>query len=211
MIAPQRSRSSIVSNSGTMLTRERARRAASPTSFSSTRDLEQVGHRLALRDHVVRQRRGAVAALDVGGDAQDRELGARRAPNSRDAANAAGAGCASSRSEQRDARRLAQRRVVGRDAARARAARRPPPRARRCSAAGRAPRGGSRTRRRRAAADRAAAPRAASRRASRATRAIVSRSARELAGVRIRRARRRAARAAGRSSASARAVAASRA
>ena len=86
----------MVSNSGTMSTAS-AVAAQQPGLLQQHGDLEQVGHRLALRDHVVRQRRRAEAPVDVGGRVDDRELGRVRAPNSRDAASAGAAGAASSR------------------------------------------------------------------------------------------------------------------
>ena len=109
MIVPQRGRSSMVSNSGTTLIASSAPRHASPTSFSSSADLEQVGHRLALRNDVVLECVVTVCAMHVGGRPHDGELALRCAPNSQGAASAAGAALASSRGQQRDALRLGQR------------------------------------------------------------------------------------------------------
>ena len=51
------------------------RRAAQQPGFlQQDRDLEQVGDRLAFRDHVVRQRRRAEARVNVGGLSKDRKL-----------------------------------------------------------------------------------------------------------------------------------------
>ncbi len=143
------------------------RAAQQPDLLQQHGDLEQVGGRLAFGDHVVRQRGRAVARVDVGGGAQDRELGDACAPSSRGAARRAAArrrarARAARRGRARPARRSPPRRR------RARAARRRQPRARRCSGAGRARRGGSRRRRRRGAAGRGGRRPALSRRGSRA-------------------------------------------
>ena len=64
----------MVSNSGTMSIAVPPA-PASPDLLQQHRDLEQVGHRRALGDHVMRQRRGAIVAVDRRGAGEDRELG----------------------------------------------------------------------------------------------------------------------------------------
>ena len=106
----------MVSNSGTMLTRERVA-AQQPDLLQQHADLEQVGHRLALRDHVVRQRGGAEAAVDVRRRrARIASSAARALRVRRGAASAASRGAGELAREQRDALVLRQRRVVGGDA-----------------------------------------------------------------------------------------------
>ena len=98
---------------------ERARRCSSPTSFSSTPTSRRSRHRLALRDHVVRQRRRAESAVDVRSRARGsrarmraraRIVEMRRAQQPRPGELAR---------EQRDALGLGERRVVGDTPARA--------------------------------------------------------------------------------------------
>ena len=75
MTSPQLRRSSIVSNSGTMSRSSVPSRGCSrPASFSSTRDFEHVGDVGRHRDHVMRHRGRAVAAMRLGGGAHDRQL-----------------------------------------------------------------------------------------------------------------------------------------
>ena len=58
---------------------DRERLAAQQADFlQQDRDFEQVGDRLAFRDHVIRQRRGAVAAMDVRRNLEHRQLGTRQ-------------------------------------------------------------------------------------------------------------------------------------
>ena len=89
----------------------RSVRAREPRLLQQHRDLEQVRHRRALGDHVMRQRRRAVVPVDPRGGGEDRELGGgprrvrdvrrRQQPRAGELAR-----------EQRHARLLAERRVA---------------------------------------------------------------------------------------------------
>ncbi len=143
----------MVSNSGTMLSASASPRSR-PDFLQQHRDLEQVGHRLALGDDVVRQRGRAVVAMDRPPPPRGSRARCACAPRSRGAASTAAAAWRARAASSATRSRSGKRSVVGARPARTRAARPPPPRARRRSAAGRARRDGSRTPRRHASAGR---------------------------------------------------------
>ena len=174
----------MVSNSGETISSVTAPSSSVPRSrpafLQQQQHLEQVAHALGVRDDVVAERLAAVAR--AASRPRPRRSPARcgsprRRP--RRARDAQRPRVVQQREQQRAARALVERRVVGLDARQRAAARRPPPRACRSSGAGRPWRGGSRTPAPRASAAPGAARPAPPRGARAASASITRRSARK--------------------------------